>query len=440
MAIVRLSGPGALGVRDRLFRVSHRPPAHGQAVLGQLLRAPGGDVLDQVLCLTWQAPHSYTGEDCVEFQVHGSPRIVQAAIEACLAAGARLAQPGEFTRRAYLNGKLDLAQAEAVCALVQAETDAAERAALAQLQGGLSRRVRELRDSIVPAIAQLEAHVDFPEEGLEPATRAQLGATIDGAIAGIEALLTTSRRGELLREGARVALCGAPNAGKSSLFNALARGDRALVTPHPGTTRDILEARVDIGGVPVTLLDTAGLRATEDPVEVLGVGRAREELARADLLLFVVDRAAPAEHAAAEWVQLPKGRRLLVLNKQDLPGMDTAAAASAFRPEPGEGPIPLSAAKGAGIDALEAAVLARLGGAAPGEGVVVSSLRQREALTAARDALVEAAEGVASSLSPEFIVVDLAQATRALDSITGEHGALDERVLDALFSTFCLGK
>lgn len=444
VAIVRVSGPDALAVLRRVFtpRAGHSLDVPGRMALG-IAHRPGaaGDPIDEAMAVFWKGPKSFTAEDCAEIHTHGSPAVVAEVLDAVLAAGARLAEPGEFTKRAYLNGRIDLAQAEAVADLVQARTRQAERAAFAQLRGGLSSRVRGVRDALVPVIAELEAHVDFPEEGLEFRTRERLGAAIDRMGTELSQLLEGAGRGQLQRDGARVVLAGPPNAGKSSLFNLLCRRERALVTPHPGTTRDVVEASVDLRGAPIELADTAGLRAGAGEIESMGIERARERIAGADLVLFVIDRSQPLDEALAEWDALPDGPRLLVLNKADLPGLSAAEAASAFRLRSRE-VLLVSVESGDGFAGLEEAVFRRLAeGDAPSEETpLVANVRHRRAIEDAREGLLRAGEGLASELSPEFLVVDLAEAARTLDAITGERGALDERVLDAVFSAFCLGK
>lgn len=444
IAIVRVSGPGTHELLARMFhpfhdtKVSQMTPGH--MVLGRIVQPGATDVvIDTGFAVVWRPPHSYTGEEMVELQVHGSPVVVGQIVEACVAAGARLANPGEFTRRAYLNGKMDLAQAEAVCDLIHAQTEAARRAALAQLGGGLSRRLQEVREHLVPVIAELEAHIDFPEEGLEFSTRERLGGVVDMSIRGLQALHESAARGRYLREGARVVLAGPPNAGKSSLFNLLLRRERALVTPHPGTTRDTIEAQVDLAGVPLTLVDTAGLRQDAEEIEVLGIARTREELQAADLILFLVDVRHP-EHATTEYETLRDLPHLLVTNKIDLKKGDGESPAGRLAGRGRRRSLAVSVMNRDGIAELEAALVEHFGGSGGREAAgLITNRRHAEALGRALVSLQTAAEGLASELSPEFIVVDLTAAVDQLDRITGRQG-LDEDVLDAIFATFCLGK
>ncbi len=434
VAIVRASGPDLDAFLERLFKPSSSArPEPGRLVLGRLADAEGE--FDEALAVLWKAPHSYTGEDVVEFHTHGSPAIVGRLLEACVAAGARIARPGEFTRRAYSNGRMDLAQAEAVCDLIASQTEAAGRAALAQLSGGLSATLHAIRDALVPVVAELEAHIDFPDEGLETATRERIGAAIDDCACRVRSLIESSTRGMRLKDGARVVLAGPPNAGKSSLFNLLLRRERALVTPHAGTTRDTIEADIDLAGVPVTLVDTAGLRDDAEEIEAMGIGRARAELAGADLTLFLADSSRP-DDALAEYALHGAVPHVLVFTKTDLP--------DSREPNVARGPgcrrvVRISCETKEGVGELETAILEAIGASGEDAGALVTSRRHVHALAESVASLQRAGEGVASSLSPEFIVVDLTEAVASLDLITG-RGELDEDVLDAIFSTFCLGK
>jgi tRNA modification GTPase len=445
IAIVRLSGPAAHAIADRVFTpdAEGRTPEPARLLAGRLHRA--GDaaaVVDACLAVRWVAPHSYTGENVVEFHLHGSPAVVDATIAACLAAGARLARPGEFTRRAFENGRLDLAQAQAVCDLIGARTEAAGRVALAQLSGGLSKRLARVRDAIVPLVAELEAHVDFPEEGLELSTRERLGGQLDAAIMSLEELLEGAGRGLALREGARVVLAGRPNAGKSSLFNALVGRERALVTPHPGTTRDTVEAEVELHGVPLTLVDTAGLRDTAEEIEALGIQRSRGEMRSADLILFLAESTDEPATVRAEYAAVAALPHVLAVTKCELAGDERCARLAGLLAGDGRvGVVVLSVAERRGLDTLERAVLGHLQGrpSAEAETPLVSHRRHVTALRHAMNYLATAAEGLQSGFSPEFIVVDLTAAIAQIDDLTGRN-TLDEDVLDQIFSRFCLGK
>lgn len=441
VAIVRVSGAAAHAIAAQLFvpaRESQAAVRPGLMRLGRVVDPRDGDVIDEALAVVWRGPHSFTGEDVAEFHTHGSPLIVARVVAACVAAGARHAQPGEFTRRAYLNGRLDLAQAEAVADLVQAETEAARRAALALLSGGLTARIGVLRERLLPVLAELEASVDFPEEGLEFATRSRLGAEVDAVRRDLAALMASARAGRPLREGARVVLAGPPNAGKSSLFNALVGRERALVSPHPGTTRDTIEASVDLAGIPLTLVDTAGLRAEADEIEALGIARTEGEVAAAGLVLFVIDASQP-KAARGALARVEKAPHLLVLNKADATSRDAASLVAEFPSPVRRAWCVVSSHTRAGLDELEAQIARELGATAAPGSLLVTHRRHAEALAEADAALAEAAQGIAGGLATELSSADVTAAIAALDCVAGRRG-LDDDLLDTIFARFCLGK
>ena len=444
IAIVRVSGPAAREVVGRLFRRSGGRtgmPEPRRVYLGELLAAPGGPALDQVLAFAMPGPRSYTGEDVVEVQCHGGTIVSRRILESILAAGARAAEPGEFTKRALLNGRLDLAQAEAVADLIAARTEAGRRLAWSQLDGVLSARVGALRDAILAVRARCEAALDFPEEDDVVAALAgdalarecaRVRREIDGLVAGFE-------RGRLRYEGARVALVGKPNVGKSSLLNALAGRERAIVTAVAGTTRDVVEATVALAVGPVVIADTAGLRAAGDEIEALGVARSRAAIADAACTVAVFDGAAPLDADDRAVAAAVRGRPSVALvNKSDLPSrVPTAALADLL---PGVPIVRASALTRAGLDGLGAALGAVLAGGeeAPEDEVAIYRARHRDATRRASDEVARAERGIAAGAGAELIASDLAAAAEALGTITGE--VTTEDVLDRIFGEFCIGK
>jgi tRNA modification GTPase len=331
LAVVRLTGPEALAIGARLFEGAdlQRSESH-RAHHGSCIDPETGERIDEVLALVLRAPHGYTGEDTVEFSSHGSTQVVEEIVGAALAAGARLAEPGEFTRRAFLNGKIDLCQAEAVADLIASQSRAGRRAALEQLRGALSQRLQAVRGDLLQLLADVEASIDFVEEDHEFFDREAAAAAVTLAATRVEELLATAGDGLLLRSGVRVSLAGAPNVGKSSLFNRLLETPRSIVTEHPGTTRDVVRETLRVGGLPVVLEDTAGLRpATPDPVEQLGIERSRQSHAEADIVLQVLDVSRPAQSdEIATLERLDPDAALVVLNKIDLDGASAAAPPS----------------------------------------------------------------------------------------------------------------
>lgn len=438
IGIVRVSGPAAIAIAERLFH-GRRPAteiAAGTFAHGWI--EAEGERLDEVLCLVMRAPASYTGEDVVEFQGHGGPAPIARVLRAVLAAGARPAGPGEFTRRAFLNGRLDLAQAEAVADVIASAGEAAARMATAQLDGGLSRRLGELRERLAELLARLEAEIDFAEDdGVEPLRGEVLGQRLAAATDELRRLIADAGRGRRYREGARVVIAGRPNVGKSTLMNTLLRAERAIVTPIPGTTRDVIEDAFELEGILVRLLDTAGIRSDAGEVERLGVARAREAVAGADLVLFLVDGSRPLGDEDAELRAAITGPLILVVNKCDLPSVIDGEAVSALAR--GAPIVRISALAGQGVGNLEAAAArALLGDAAPGEDPIVSNSRHADALARTREAVNRARSAASDRLSPEFIAADLRAALTSLGEITGET-ATDE-LLDLIFSRFCIGK
>lgn len=463
IGILRLSGEKAVEVAASLIRLrSGRPLASLQShrLHHADLLAPAGasgasppSILDEALVVVMRRPRSYTAEDVVEIHCHGGAYVLQAVGEALQRLGARPAEPGEFTKRAFLNGRLDLAQAEAVLDTIQAKTAGSLRLAQEQLRGRLSQEVTRLRDRLIGLLAQVEAGIDFTEEDLTFIPSGELSGGLRQAMEAIQRLIESGREGRILREGAAVAIVGRPNVGKSSLMNALLQQDRAIVTPIAGTTRDVLEEVLNIRGVPVRLLDTAGLRQTRDPVEQEGVRRSRLAMDQAQLLLILLDGSLPltGEDRAllAEHRDKP---RLLVVNKSDLPqGLDQAALDAALsaqpqpRPQPEPQPQPasiirISALTGEGLDGLRDAMRHALlrEDFEPGDSAMVTRLRHQASLGKAGEALAKALESVESGLSGEFVAMDLRAGIEALGELTG--AVTTEDILDRIFRDFCIGK
>jgi tRNA modification GTPase len=426
VGIVRISGPKAATIAEALCG---RVPAP-RVVTRARLRDADGAPIDEGLVLFFRSPASFTGEDVLELHTHGSPQVLRQLVSRALALGARLAEPGEFTRRAFLNGKLDLAQAEAVADLIDAATEAAARAAARSLTGEFSARIAALREALIRLRMFVEATLDFPEEDVEFIEQARAREQLAETTAALEAVLAAARHGQRLHDGAVIVLAGAPNVGKSSLLNALAGEELAIVTPIAGTTRDTVRARLDVGGVPIEVIDTAGLRATDDPVEAIGIERTRQAIARADLALLLVEATAPnpAAEATALAAELPERLpRLVVANKRDL-------APTRALPE---GVLALSATTGAGLDELRAALAERLGASAREEGAFIARARHVAALERARTHL-EAAREQLSHFALELFAEELRLAHDALGEIVGEFTADD--LLGEIFSRFCIGK
>lgn len=441
VAVVRVSGPEALTVGSLVFRCSQLASlAQGQArhvYYGWLLDGPGGRPLDDGLVWFSPGPHSFTGEDVVEISCHGGTVPSRLALESVLRAGARLAEPGEFTRRAFLNGRLDLAQAEATMDLIEARTGAAFAAARKRLDGDLSRRVSEVGRRVLSLLAEIEARADFPELDLDELDPAVVSQELQGCLEALHELLAGAEEGRLLREGLHVVLVGRPNVGKSSLLNALLEEERAIVSDVPGTTRDVVEAGLAVGGVPVTLADTAGLRESGDALEMAGTRRTAAAVQEADLAIFVVDAAAgwsAADEAAAS--SLPDVPVIVAANKCDLrrwaPGDEVRGRMGNIREV-----LQVSARTGEGVDSLRQA-MARAAGVRHREEPLLGSVRQKNAVERAATALEMARSAVLAGVSLDVITVDLRGAREALGEVTGESAP--DAVLDEVFSRFCIGK
>jgi len=439
IGVVRVAGPVVPAVIAGVVGRELQPRRATLAVF----RGEGGEALDTGLALYFPAPHSYTGEPMLELQGHGGPAVLRLVLARCLALGARLAAPGEFTQRAFLNGKLDLAQAEGVADLIDAATATAARAAARSLQGEFSREVRTLVDGLVELRLYTEATLDFPEEDIDFLRASDAQGKLAALRARLTQLTARARQGALLRDGLAVVLVGAPNVGKSSLLNRLAGDDVAIVTPIPGTTRDTVERAIDVGGIPLTVIDTAGLRPTDDPIETLGIERTWAAVRQADLALVIVDArsdAPPDDADAAIQSALPPALpRIVVRNKIDLTGEAPAVAASDPTVARPFREVRLSAKTGAGVDLLRSEILEQAGAHEDMEGAFLARARHLAALRDAEAKLEAAARQLVAAPPPlELFAEELRGAQAALGAITGEFTADD--LLGAIFSRFCIGK
>ena len=444
IGIVRVSGVGCFACCDRVFRAANGRAFSQQQprnmVFGEMLDA-GGRVIDRGLAVRFPGPHSYTGEDSAEFHCHGSPVVLRELLSALFAAGARQAGAGEFTKRAFLNGRLDLTQAEAVVDLIDAETASAARNAAAQLDGGLRRVLEPIQDALLDITSRFYAVVDYPDEDIEDVKPEQVAEALASADRRLTALLATCQRGKVLKSGVRTAIVGRPNAGKSSLLNALAGYERAIVTDVPGTTRDTVEESVLCGGVLLRLIDTAGIRDTADVVEQMGVERSRKALESADLVLAVVDTSRPFSPEDAVLLELAshQDRWLLIGSKSDLSSAPVPLLTWQSGQTPPAATVVLSSVTGEGLDQLEAAVAALFPAGDPKEaGSLLTDQRQEEAARRARDAVRRAREALESGLTPDAVLTDAEEALDALGELTGRTAR--EEIVSRIFSRFCVGK
>ncbi|PSB24891.1 tRNA uridine-5-carboxymethylaminomethyl(34) synthesis GTPase MnmE [filamentous cyanobacterium Phorm 46] len=437
VGIVRLSGSAALKIAETLFRAPGGQIWESHRILyGHIRRPNTQELVDEALLLIMKAPRSFTREDVVEFHCHGGIMAVQQVLQLCLENGARLAQPGEFSLRAFLNGRLDLTQAESIADLVGAQSPAAAQSALAGLQGKLAQPIRKLRTTCLDLLAEIEARIDF-EEDLPPLDEAKTCLEINHVLHELSTILATADRGELLRSGLKVAIVGRPNVGKSSLLNAWSKSDRAIVTDLPGTTRDVVESQLVVGGIPVQVLDTAGIRETEDKVEKIGVERSRAAAKQADLVLLTIDAESGWTEGDSEIYEQVKHRPLIIIiNKIDLVNtIPELPFSSVIHPI-----ITAAAALDRGIEDLETAILNAVSGGnlhAANSDLAINQ-RQAAALTRGKISLEQCTDTISNKLPFDFWTIDLRGAIQALGEVTGEE--VTESVLDRIFSRFCIGK
>jgi tRNA modification GTPase len=440
IGIVRLSGPAARSIAEPLLKLRHPlAPAHARFAeiidnTGETSLTVPSPVLDEAVVTWFQKPHSYTSEDIVEIAAHGSPVLLDHLLRQCLAAGARLAEPGEFTQRAFLSGRLDLTQAEAVHDLIESTTLHQARIAAQQLGGSLSRQITPIKQQLIALIASLEAGIDFAEDDIDLLPTHEITAQIQAVQTPLTDLESTFTYGRIVRDGFSLAIVGRPNAGKSSLFNRLIQRDRAIVTATPGTTRDLITERVSLAGIPVELIDTAGLRESLSEAESLGIAKSREAMAEADIVLLVLDATTPLhEEDEAAIASLTARHFLIVINKKDL-----VPSTSLSKQHPHRA-LETSALTGAGIPELRQAILSLLTREAPApERALVTNLRQQQAVSAALTALGRALQATAASIPHEMILLDLYEGLHSLDVLTGTTTSDD--ILNLIFSKFCIGK
>lgn len=441
IGVIRVSGRSAIELGDKIFRSASKRkklkdlPSH-TVHYGYIYDPETQEPLDEVLVTLMRAPKSYTREDVVEISTHGGFLSLKRILDLVLRNGARLAEPGEFTKRAFLNGRIDLSQAEAVIDIIQSRTETGLKVAMRQLEGRLSRKIHAIRDALKHLTALVEASIDFSEEDIEVVSHEELNSGIGQALQSVDLLLETAEEGKILREGLSTVIVGKPNVGKSSLLNVLLEEERAIVTPIPGTTRDVIEESLNLKGIPLRLVDTAGIRNTEDLVEVQGVSRSKSLLEKADLVLLVLDGSGPLTEEDREILDLTRGKKALgVINKADLPPvlddgeLDRILAGIKW--------VKISAKERIGIEALKDLIFETVV-QAPLESVWVTNVRHKNALVRTKQSLLKAQGSVKEGMSGEFIAVDLRAALDSLGEIVGE--TTTEDILTEIFSTFCIGK
>ena len=437
---VRISGPGAYAVGDKIFKSKSEVPLkerRDRSIQYGTIVDENGTCIDEVLALIMQGPHSYTAEDVLEIQCHGGREALESILQLILRSGARMANPGEFTERAFVNGRIDLAQAEAVMDVIQAKSRAGLTSAVSQLEGRLSKVINKTRNELTELVTRLEVMIDYPEEDLEDIAVPDVSGALKGMQEKLQHMLEESQSGRMIRDGVMAAIAGTPNAGKSSLLNRLLQEERAIVTDVPGTTRDVLEEWITLRGIPVCLVDTAGIRETDDTVEKIGVSRARQYLDRADIILAVIDSSRPLTEEDKDILQSVAGKNVIVvLNKTDLPPVVTSKDLSPY----GFLLCPISASTGKGLDELKDMLLQEVlkGGFTDGPSALLTNTRHIELVRQSAEALNRAQQSLQDGMPLDCAVVDIRQAWDALGSITGD--TVHDDIVEEIFSRFCLGK
>ncbi|HJC25322.1 MAG TPA: tRNA uridine-5-carboxymethylaminomethyl(34) synthesis GTPase MnmE [Candidatus Eisenbergiella merdavium] len=443
IGIIRISGKEAIPVGDRIYRSKngcHSLKDYGSHTIHYGFIVDGEEILDEVMVSVMRAPKTYTREDTVEINCHGGILIMRRILEAALANGARLAEPGEFTKRAFLNGRIDLAKAEAVMDLIRSRNDYARKASFSQLEGSVSERIRGIRQEILTELAFIESALDDPEHISTEGYPEKLSAKVDGLIAECRRLIESAENGRLLREGISTVIVGKPNAGKSSFLNFLAGRERAIVTDIAGTTRDALEEAVSLNGISLNVIDTAGIRSTSDLVEQMGVEKAEQYAKEADLLLYMADSSVPLDESDERILKLIRGRKCIaLLNKSDLATVLSEEELKEKLPQ-GVPVVRVSVKENQGLDEFGRVITELFfeGKLGFNEEVVITSMRHKEALMAARDSLLEVKKSLEAGMPEDFFSIDLMSAYASLGEIIGEE--VGEDLVNEIFSKFCMGK
>lgn len=443
IGILRLSGDRAISIADRLFCgksiSSLTEAANFRLYYGHTVYPDSERVIDEVLVSVMRSPRSYTAEDVVEFNCHGGMIVLQTLLELLLKEGARLAEPGEFTKRAFLNGRIDLSQAEAVIDVIRAKTESSLHVALSQLAGKLSGEVRQISDELIKLIAHMEVLIDYPEEDISEVGLEHVKDVLELQIKKLSRLIDTAREGRVMREGLRTVICGKPNVGKSSLLNILLRQKRAIVTDIPGTTRDVIEEVANINGIPLRLIDTAGIREADNLVEKLGIEQSLFSIESADIILFIIDISGDIDEDDLKIAELVRGKNVIIVaNKVDLEEVANIDKLTDILDRPSV--VKVSVLHDIGIDDLKNEIYNRVVGERItfGDSVVVSNMRHKDALERAKTSLVAALEALQEGIPSDLVIIDIRDGAMQLGTITGEH--VSESIIDSIFRDFCVGK